>query len=94
MSKLSCEEFSSRFCALAESYMAENVGEMYNSVFGGIADSDSESTVNWKMVIGAIHYAVQVSSLTAAAMLDSLGLLDECLPDELLLHLPSEGMPQ
>ena len=46
------------------------------------------------MVIGAIRYAVQVSSLTAAAMLDSLGLLDECLPDELLLHLPSEGMPQ
>lgn len=94
MGKLPYEEFSSRFCDLAESYMAENVGEMYNAVFGEIADSDSESTANWKMVIGAIHYAVRVSALTTAAMLDNLGLLDECLPDELLLHLPTEGLPQ
>ena len=94
MSKLQYEEFSGRFCDLAESYMAENVGEMYNTVFGGIADSDSESAVSWKMVIGAIHYAVRLSALTTAAMLDNLGLLDECFPDELLLQLPTEGLPQ
>lgn len=91
MKKLDVIKMSEKFL---DSYFSDNMEQLYESIFGGIADSDDLQTATWKMVIDSAKYSAKISVMTTLCLLMDFGVID-CDDSDSLIPPPVWGsLPQ